>query len=220
MRKIGLIWDLDGTLINSENEVLACLIKAIRQVGLTEEQQIKPFRVGPTIDKILDESFSKEIMNIQMKNAIIMDFRNRYDNCEFNKTMPFEGIKKILELSNIDNYIVTNKPDLATNRIISKLGWRKYFKKIVTPYTKMRQEQERKSKTELFSEIIQSTQNDFYIGIGDMATDAIAAKNNNIEAIGVLWGTGTKKELEEIKCTKIFSKVKELFEYLNYYENK
>ena len=32
---IHVIWDLDGTLINSENEVLQALISAVRKAGLS-----------------------------------------------------------------------------------------------------------------------------------------------------------------------------------------
>lgn len=214
MKKIGLIWDLDGTLINSENEVLESLIKSVKKVGLTEELKLKPFRVGPTIDKILEDSFSAEVLNEKIKKEIITEFRSQYDNCGFSKTLPIEGIVEILKLLNVENYIVTNKPDLATNRIISKLGWKDYFKKILTPYTNISYGQEKKTKTELFSEIVKNEQNILFFGIGDMATDAIAAKNNNINAIGVLWGTGTQEELEYVKCNLVFSNTKELFDYL------
>lgn len=49
------------------------------------------------------------------------------------------------------------------------------------------------SKTELFAYLIKKYPSEKFMGIGDMATDAKAAVDNNIVAIGVLWGTEKKK---------------------------
>ena len=67
MGKLHIIWDLDGTLINSEEEVLETLIKSVREAGLSENEQKAPFRVGPTIDKILDVAFGEDRINIEKK---------------------------------------------------------------------------------------------------------------------------------------------------------
>lgn len=196
MKNIHLIWDLDGTLINSEEEVLEALIKSVKDAGLTEKDQIAPFRVGPTIDKILDATFSKEKLTPEIKAQIIKNFRSNYDNCGFNKTPAFEGIEAILRDERFVHHIVTNKPDLATGRIIEKLGWNDCFADVITPYSFMKGPNDsKKNKTELFAIIKAKYADSVFLGIGDMETDAVAAKNNDMVAIGVLWGTGTREEL-------------------------
>ena len=201
MKELHLIWDLDGTLINSEQEVLEALIKSVRMAGLTEQEQIAPFRVGPTIDKILEASFSPEILTSEKKKEIVALFRNNYDNCGFNNTPSFEGIEDILKDKRYIHHIVTNKPDLATNRIIEKLGWKGYFSSIITPYSFMKTpDDKRKSKAELFAICMNEYPENKFVGIGDMDTDAKAAIANNITAVGVLWGTGTCEELESCGC--------------------
>lgn len=218
MGKLHIIWDLDGTLINSENEVLEALVKSVRQAGLSEKEQKAPFRVGPTIDKILDAAFSSEILTPAKKNEIIKNFRNNYDNCGFNHTPPYEGIEEILADSRFIHHIVTNKPDLATGRILEKLGWKKYFASVVTPYSYMKAaDDKRKTKTELFALCMADYPNEKFVGIGDMDTDAKAALKNKILAIGLLWGTGTKEELEVCGCSYIIDstdKLKTLLESL------
>ena len=219
MGKLHVIWDLDGTLINSENEVLEALVKSVRQAGLSEQDQKEPFRVGPTIDKILDVAFSTEVLPTEKKTEIIKNFRNNYDNCGFNHTLPYEGIEEILADTSFVHHIVTNKPDLATGRILEKLGWKKYFVSVVTPYSYMKSaEDKRKTKTELFALCIADYPNDKFAGIGDMDTDAKAALENNIPAIGVLWGTGTKEELQGCGCSTICESVNQLKEVLRKYD--
>lgn len=219
MRKLHIIWDLDGTLIDSENEVLEALVKSVRQAGLSEQEQKAPFRVGPTIDKILDAAFSSDLLTSSKKNEIIKNFRNNYDNCGFNNTPAFDGIEEILKDSRFIHHIVTNKPDLATSRILEKLGWKNYFASVVTPYSYMKSpEDKRKTKTELFALCMADYTNESFVGVGDMETDARAAIENQIHAIGVLWGTGTRNELENCGCTYIAKDAKELgVDLIKYY---
>ncbi len=219
MKKLHIIWDLDGTLIDSEKEVLEALVKSVRQVGLSEQKQKAPFRVGPTIDKILDAAFSSDVLTADKKSEIIRNFRNNYDSCGFNHTPPYEGIEEILADTRFVHHIVTNKPDLATGRILEKLGWKKYFASVVTPYTYMKSaDDKRKTKIELFELCMAEYPNEKFIGIGDMETDALAALENNIPAIGVLWGTGTADELK-LGCTKIVHNINELKQKLAEFSN-
>ena len=52
------------------------------------------------------------------------------------------------------------------------------------------------------------------IGIGDMALDAESAHAAGIKCIGVLWGTGTREELEEAECDYIVNDTRQLKELL------
>lgn len=208
---LHLIWDLDGTLINSENEVMEALVKSVREAGLNESDQKAAFRVGPTIDKMLDNAFDAGVLDGQKKARVISLFRKNYDNCGFNNTPAFEGIEEILSDSRFVHHIVTNKPDLATGRILQKLGWQKYFASVITPYTFMKSpDDKKKSKPELFALCMADCAGASFVGIGDMDTDAKAAIANKIPAIGVLWGTGTLEELNAAGCARVAEKVPEL----------
>ena len=219
MLKLHVIWDLDGTLINSEREVLDALVRSVCEAGFSENDQKKPFRVGPTVDKMIDNAFGEGCLEKGKKQEIITAFRKNYDNCGFNNTPAFDGIEEILSDKHFVHHIVTNKPDFATNRIIKKLGWEKYFASVVTPYSFMKSPaDERKSKTELFALCMKDFPNEHFVGIGDMDTDAKAAIENNIPAIGVLWGTGTRSELETCDISQIVDSVDKLHEVLLDYE--
>ncbi len=208
MTQLHLIWDLDGTLINSEEEVLEALTKSIYDAGLSEKDQIAPFRFGPTIDKILDITFPKKVLTEDIKSMVIKNFRSNYDNCGFNRTPAFDGIEEILKDTRFVHHIVTNKPDLATGRILEKLKWKDLFSEVITPYSFLNSlDEKRKTKAELFAWLKKRSPNEVFVGIGDMATDAKAALENDMPAIGVLWGTGTKEELLNAGCTQIVENV-------------
>jgi len=218
---INIIWDLDGTLIDSGKEINQCLGLAVKNAGLDLSKQIKPFIIGPTIDKIIKESFPLELLTDEILKNTIISFREIYDNSDFNFTKPYIGIEEIiLDKTNFYHHLVTNKPDMPTNRILNKFKWSDYITSIRTPYSNMNSlDKKLQSKTELFSELIIETGADVssFIGIGDMRSDCTAARGNNITAVGVLWGSGTREELFDY-CDFLFEDPKQLRDYL--YDNK
>ena len=213
MSQLHIIWDLDGTLIDSEAEVLKALELSVREAGLSENDQRAAFRMGPPIDIILEAAFAPEVLTEEKKKRIVASFRTNYDNCGFNNTLPFDGINEILSSEGLVHHIVTNKPDLATARILERLGWKEKFLSVITPYSFMRNPgDKRKSKAELFSICMTPYKGSRFVGIGDMEGDACAAKAAGITALGVLWGTGTSEELQI--CDAVFSDTQKLHEYL------
>jgi phosphoglycolate phosphatase len=218
---IHIIWDIDGTLIDSEKEVRQSLEFAVKKAGLDLSEQIKPFVIGPTIEKIIRESFPSKIITDEIIKKIIGTFREVYDNSDFEQTKPFPGTEKIIsDTVNFTHHIVTNKPDMPTNRILDKIDWSKYITSINTPYTNHNSlNNNLRSKIELFSELIfeSGASASSFVGIGDMKTDCIAAKENNIASVGVLWGTGTREELSDC-CDYICEDTNQLCDFLYAYK--
>jgi phosphoglycolate phosphatase len=214
----NLIWDLDGTLIDSQDEILYYLELALKDSSLNIIDQIKPIRTGPPIDIMLKESFPADMLSDDIITEILSHFRERYDSSGFTMTKPFEGIDIIIsDTTNFVHHIVTNKPYNASYSILNKFGWNFKISSLKTPVTNNNQ---RKSKTEVFSELITESGADIssFIGIGDMKNDCLAAKDNNITAVGVLWGSGTREELSGC-CDYLFEKTKQLHDFLYEREN-
>ena len=195
---LNLIWDLDGTLIDSEKEIVETLKLAMTDAKIDISKSVKPLRVGPTIDNILRASFDASYLNDEKLYNAISSFRKRYDSSSFSHTNPFMGIDDIVhDTVDYAHYIITNKPDLPSRKIIHKLGWDVEIRKIITPYSFG---SDKKEKSELFKYLIelQGLNKETTYGIGDMASDCYAAKCAGIKTIGVLWGTGTKDELADV----------------------
>jgi phosphoglycolate phosphatase len=212
-----LIWDLDGTLIDSQAEILYHLEFALRDASLSISDTVKPIKIGPPLDIMLKESFPVGTLTEEKMKEIIFHYRKRYDNSGFTMTGPFNGIENIVsDTANFVHYIVTNKPDTASQGIINKLGW---TDKIASLRAQSVHIEQRRSKTELFAGLIAESGGNIssFIGIGDAKTDAVAAKNNNITAVGVLWGAGTREEMEG-SCDYVFEDTEQLREFLYKWE--
>lgn len=200
---LHVIWDLDGTLIDSQQEVLFCLTQALQDAGFALSDLERPLRVGPTVDVMLKNAFPAGGLSDSSLAEIVSCFRRRYDNSDFSATEAFPGIGDIISRTDLfANHIVTNKPDYPTNRIIAKLGWTAFFQSVTTPYTHLGNStalaSQRKTKPELFADVIAryADAKSVFVGVGDMEPDCVAARKNGICAIGVLWGTGTRTELD------------------------
>ena len=208
---------MDGTLVNSEPEILATISISLKQFGLSVEDANPALRIGPPLPEMLRSSFSEEQLSDEQINEVIKSFRLIYDSSDFNMTLPYEGINELIHCTDYVHHVITNKPDYATKRIIDKKGWSGQIVEVLTPNTLMSEVGRQMTKPELFKTFRSMYPDVNIVGIGDMAKDAECARSVGIPAVGVLWGTGTMEELMDAGCDEIVSDIDELIEVLPKY---
>lgn len=201
--KLHLLWDMDGTLVNSEPEILATIEKSLAIVGVKIAEAETHLRIGPPVKEIIRNSFPLEILSEEKLNEAVKAFRKIYDSSDYENTLPFDGIDDLIHDSRYVHHIITNKPDMATNRILEKKGWDERVVDVLTPHTLEMETGQPMTKPELFMYCRAAYPEVPMVGVGDMALDAESAHAAGINAIGVLWGTGTREELEEAGCNYI-----------------
>lgn len=201
-----IIWDLDGTLVNSEPEIIYHLIRAIEAIGIKAELKKSELRIGPPLASIIKESYGD--VSSEQVEAVTREFRNNYDNCGFKDTYLFDGILEVLSIRGLRHHIVTNKPQFATSKLIDKLSIAPLFASIRSTYFV---DGVAISKSYLFKEVIDEfgLDTNSVVGIGDMVGDARGAIANGLRSYGVTWGTGIIDELKPV-CNKVFNSVQEL----------
>lgn len=215
--KLHLIWDMDGTLVNSEPEILTTISKSLESLGLSVKDANPVIRIGPPLQEMLRGSFSKEKLSDEQLIEVIKQFRVIYDSSDFQETKPYDGIDDLIHCPEYVHHVITNKPAYATKRIIDKKGWSSCIKDVFAPDTFIKEVGRKMSKLELFNAFQTLCSDVKVVGIGDMAKDAECAKAIGIPAIGVLWGTGTKDELLQAGCDETVSNVTKLKEILKNY---
>lgn len=190
----NIIFDMDGTLLDSSVEVMLCLEKAFAMENLKiDKAKLTSNIIGPPLKGIV-RSVLPEI-NDKRLNNVVKNFRNIYDNDENDGSRLYEGIYDLLvELKNIDKklFIATNKPTIPTQRIIRKFNL-SMFNDIFTidKFTN-----KLLSKSEMITIIIAeyNLKKQMTVMIGDALADINAAKENGIKSIGALWGYGDDKQ--------------------------
>ena len=200
MNKINVIWDMDGTLVDSEQEILSTIEKSLSQVGVSIKDATSKLRIGPPVRDVIRNAFSKDVLSEEKLDKAVRAFRVIYDTSDYENTKPYEGIDDLIHDSHFVHHVITNKPFYATNRILKAKGWDGCMVEVITPDSLLEVYGKKMTKPEMFRYCRAAYPDAPMVGIGDMALDAESAIEAKITAVGVLWGTGTRNELENAGC--------------------
>lgn len=195
-----VIFDLDGTLLNTSTGIIASVKYALvaNEKRIPSDDVLKGF-IGPPLKR----SFVN-LLDIEEYEAdkLVEDFRKKYRNHDIYLAELYDGILDIVEyLHNlgVKLAIATYKPQDMALRLISHFAIDKYFKVIAGADS-----EGNKTKADLISEVRDkfSSYNDSEIlMIGDCYSDAEAAKLQNISFLGVSYGFEIRDTLRDIERT-------------------
>ena len=212
--KDNLIFDLDGTLIDSFKEIQESLFKAYLRSGIDINiSNIKKNYIGPSIEKIILK-ITKEIHLYEI-DRVKKYFREIYDNSDLQKTEIYPFVFETLKYFQANGkrlFVVTNKPVKPTKMIIREF-FPNLFEDVVSPDIK---NGKRMTKNEMLNFIFKKwnlTKNSSIL-VGDSKSDIEVAKNCGINSIGVLYGYGKKKDIIESKPEFFINNFKTLLEMI------
>ncbi len=182
------IFDLDGTLLNTLNDLAASTNYALRWAGMPEHsvEEVRMF-VGNGVKKLMERAIPGGLHNPKFE-ATYMKFREHYMEHNLDTTCPYEGIPDLLaELRRRGKHvaIVSNKFYAATQELARHffpdtvkvaIGEREGIRKKPAPDTVM----------EALRQLDVSAERAVYVGDSDV--DIMTARNCHIPCISVLWG--------------------------------
>lgn len=190
-------FDLDGTLAETGKDITSAWKKSIADIGRDCPRFDEIFTIGPTIEKVTYDLFDDASPELVAK--IVERFRVNYDESGFPETVPYPGVPELLEslkASGAKIYIVTNKRDAPTGKIVAKLGWDGLFDGVWSfdsfPGIKYK-------KPDLLAKLVSEMgiAADDAVMVGDTRGDIETGRANGIRTIGVTWGYGEEAELAD-----------------------
>lgn len=130
----NIIFDLDGTLIDSFPGIAESLRHAVAKVNPSLELSALKTHIGPPLQKMLSRMWPDR--REEEIDQVIHEFRADYNirGCLFSIVYP--GIPVILnrfKATGISLFVLTNKPQAPTQKILSHLGLQTYFTEILSP---------------------------------------------------------------------------------------
>lgn len=192
-----ILLDLDGTLTDPKVGILTSLQYALQELG-EDVPRIEDLEwcIGPPLKDAFVEFFDDE-SDPRVEKGVAY-FRERFGDVGLFENEVYEGIPEILEaLVEQDHqlHLATSKPEVFARRILDHFD-------IADPFTSINGSEldgTRSEKKKLISYIInkQNIGKDKSIMIGDRKHDIIGAIGNEMPGIGVLWGYGSREELEQ-----------------------
>ena len=198
MKFKGIIFDLDGTLVNSLEDIADAMNKVLQSLDYpTHSYDDYQYFIGSglrnLVSKALPETNNDENQIEKSLNSMIDVYR---DNCT-NQTKSYQGIVELLnELKSrkLKLGVFSNKADALTKEITKAL-----FPDVFDPIVGLSTESLKKPNPFEALEISKSwgLQPEEMIFVGDSGIDMQTATNANIHAVGVSWGYRPEKELME-----------------------
>lgn len=215
MKKYDYIFfDLDGTLSESGPGIINCVAYALNSVGIavSDRSELKKF-VGPP----LVESFSMFYgLSPEQIQIAVSNFREQYEASGIFENEMYDGVdillKKLCDAGKVP-VVATSKPEPFARKILQRYGIDKYFLYIAGSGIDETQTQ----KAEVIAYALERckiSDKSKVVMVGDRFHDVIGARENGIDCIGVLFGYGDRKELEDAGAVAIAADINELTEML------
>lgn len=208
----AIIFDLDGTLLNTIEDLADSTNFALSQCGfsLRTLEEINSF-VGNGVSKLIERSVPNGKNNPKFQ-ACLLGFKEHYKNNMQNKTKPYEGILELLHRlkeQGIKTAVVSNKFDDAVKGLVKK-----YFDGLIDVAAGENEEKgiRKKPFPDMVLAVIDELKikPDEAIFVGDSDVDILTAKNSNMPCVSVSWGFRPKEFLIENGAKIIIDKPSEL----------
>ena len=211
-----LLFDLDGTLTDSQEGITKSVSYALINLGIEDlPDDIKLRFIGPPLKDSFKEycGFDEETI----KKAIAL-YRERYSKVGKFENRPYEGIPELLKKLKDDNrvlVIASSKPTGFVEDILNKFDLRQYFD-IISAADLSGKKCEKEDVIKEALEILNLKNGDKdVVMIGDRHYDINGAAYFGLDSIGVNYGFAfDNNELKNAGATYVVETVEELGELL------
>lgn len=200
-----VVFDLDGTLLNTISDLGAACNHALKRMGYSGHPiSAYNFMVGNGVRKLLERA--EPDADASAIDEMLGYFREYYDEHCCDTTQPYPGIPELLvnlRDEGVSVAVASNKYQIATDKIIGH-----YFPDIEFAAVKG-QIPERPTKPDpsiVFSVLLEHpTPKSEVVFVGDSAVDMETARRACVDSIGVTWGFRPVSELRKAYADHIVS---------------
>ena len=213
-----VFFDLDGTLVNSEEGITRSVEYALSRFGISVEdrKELRKFIGPPLVDSFMRfYGFSEE-----KAVEACRYYRERYGVKGVYENCVYDGIRELLaELKSMGAVIVlaTSKPEVFAKIVLDDMGLIEYFDFVagadLDDADKEGKKNYRTKKEDVIAHAVDSlsiSNKKTVLMVGDRKHDIIGAKLNGIDSCGVLFGFGSREEFEAAGADIIVERPEEI----------
>lgn len=215
----GLIFDLDGTLVDSLEDLAIATNQVLENhhLPIHDISMYNQF-VGNGVKKLMERALGAKHQHLL--EECLVEFSTLYENCCLEHTKPYPGIKELIDSLYNDGYrlsVVTNKPhhlaiqiveSLFPNQFVSIFGQQDLYPVKPNP------------QSTYLALMAMKLSKDDCVFIGDSDVDIETGENAQMDTIGVCWGFRGEQELKNAGATYIVAYPNEIKEILCYDRSK
>lgn len=211
MKKL-IIFDLDGTLLNTIADLAQSTNHALKVLGYpTHEESAYNFMVGNGINKLFERALPEGEKSEENVLRVRKEFIPYYDVHNADKSQPYPGIPELLEQmqeKGMQLAVASNKYQVATEKLVAH-----YFPNIrFTAVFGQREGINVKPDPTVVFDILKIAQvaKEEVLYVGDSGVDMQTAANAGVTACGVTWGFRPRTELESFHPAHIVEQASEI----------
>lgn len=125
----AVIFDLDGTLIDSKKDLVLSVNATLRQIGRPElPEDVVASYVGSGAPVLIRRALGGEASEMELQHALTF-FLDYYERHKLDFTRAYPGVREMLEqLREVPMAVLTNKPANMSVRILEGLGLKQFFR--------------------------------------------------------------------------------------------
>ncbi len=201
-----LIFDLDGTLTDPAVGIVRCMNYALTSMNFSPrlEKDITPY-IGPPLEVAMRGLSASD--DAECIEQLITNYRERYGEFGFAENTVYDGIHTLLgalQENGVRMGVCTSKFEKYAHKVLQNFDLFDYFEFANGSDYHI-------AKSEQLVELLKAgtiTANSLMIG--DRAIDITSAQLNGLPGMGVLWGYGSRAELESANPVFIAENSQEL----------
>lgn len=210
-----VIFDLDGTLLNTLEDLADSTNYALAEFGLPTKtmEEVRNF-VGNGVELLIKKAVDGALSEEEEMECLLL-FKQHYSGNMNNKTKPYEGILELIHSLLKQRYhiaIVSNKFDLAVKEL-NNMYFEGLFPVAIGASETVAKKPAPDSVFEAIKQLGVSGENAIYVGDSDV--DVMTAKNSGLPFVGVTWGFRGKAFLKEMGVDSLICEPKQLLKFLD-----
>jgi phosphoglycolate phosphatase len=207
-----VLFDLDGTLVDTIADIAAAMNHALAQYGYPtlEEDAYRPL-VGNGIRRLAYDALPETEKNDSLAAIVAGEALRYYAEHPVDYAKPYPGIAAAiaeLKRQKVKTAVLSNKPDEVTRLVIAKLFHTDLFDCVTGERPGIARKPDPESSWELLAMMDRTPRQTMLVG--DSEVDMETAKNIGCLPVGVRWGFRTAEIIKKAGASVIVSKPEEI----------
>ena len=216
MKYKAIIFDLDGTLLDTLRDLTDSVNKSLRHFGFPpHSREVFKYFIGDGRDTMVRRALPPEHRDDTTLNRVVKYVDKEYDKHWADNTRPYDGIPELLDALILNNYkiaVLSNKPHSFTETMVAKLLSRWHFEAIAGALPSVPIKPDPTSALKIAQELNIKPVDFLYLGDSDI--DMKTATRAKMFPVGALWGFRTAEELKAGGAKALIKHPKELLTLL------
>jgi len=207
----AIIFDFDGTLVDSENTIYHCFQSITNYLVPKRVDYAKNILIGPPLRETASEILGPHHQG--QLDKFVKLFIEMHDKHAIENTQPYSGVietLKLLSIRGVSMAVSTNKRYTPTIQLINHFGWQKYFTSIECSDS----QNQIRNKDEMIQKILKNNSFTKAFFVGDTVNDGISANLNQLPFILARYGYGRDQDWSKVNVKKDIQNFSEILQLI------